>query len=220
MNRSIVRRLIAKDLYLYRWLIAGAVVAGIVAILVSPFNSIVGPILFMTSIIAVGIFIVIYGILKEHQDKSVLFVLSLPISAMQYTTAKVLSALIAFLIPSIVLTVLVVVLTAASESAPDGNIPFTVVMMAFFLGNFCILIAVVVITNSERWAVAGILGTNLSVSLFVIPVRGMPGIGEFIEGPIAVWSPAILTILGIEAVVIVLSLVFAFLVQSRKRDFV
>ena len=28
MNRSIVGRLVAKDLYLYRWLIAGALLAG------------------------------------------------------------------------------------------------------------------------------------------------------------------------------------------------
>jgi hypothetical protein len=37
---------------------------------------------------------------------------------------------------------------------------------------------------------------------------------------VAVWSPAVLTTLGIEAAVIVLSLCVALYVQLRKKDFV
>jgi hypothetical protein len=54
----------------------------------------------------------------------------------------------------------------------------------------------------------------------VISVRGAPGIREYVEGPVAVWSSTILAILGIEAAVIALSLAFAFYAQTRKRDFV
>ena len=53
----------------------------------------------LTSIVALGVFIAIYGIMTERKEKVALFVLSLPISTTQYTAAKVVSSLIAFLGP-------------------------------------------------------------------------------------------------------------------------
>jgi len=110
MNRSITGRLVAKDLYLYRPLIACALVAGVASLVLSRFSAgdhvstgvNAGVVLFMTTIIAFGIFIAMGGILKERQDRSQLFVLSLPIAPAQYAMAKVGAALIAFLVPWIV----------------------------------------------------------------------------------------------------------------------
>ncbi len=96
----------------------------------------------LTSIVALGVFIAIYGILTERKEKTLLFVLSLPISTTQYTAAKVASSLIAFLIPWLVLTVTIVVLTLTLEASLDGRLPFTITMMFFFLANFCVLVAV------------------------------------------------------------------------------
>jgi hypothetical protein len=106
------------------------------------------------------------------------------------------------------------------EAPLDGRLPFTVAMMVFFLANFCVLVALLLISGSEAWAVAGIVLTNLSVSVFVTTVRRLPGIREYVEGPTAVWSPTILTIIGVELAVIVLSLGLTFFIQSRKKDFV
>lgn len=227
MNRSIVGRLIAKDLYLYRWLIAGALLAGIASLAVSRFsggdNVSTGPnlgiILFMTTIIAFGIFLAMLGILKERQDRSQLFVLSLPVSAARYSIAKVLAALIAFLVPWLVLTAGVVLLTFASE-APDGGIPMFVVMMTFFFANFCVLMAVAVSSTSELGPIAGILITNVSVPLFLGKVGRLPGVAGRAQDAAATWSPAILTVLGLEIALILLSLGLAFYLPSRKKDFV
>jgi hypothetical protein len=223
MSESLVWRLIAKDLYLYRWLIGASLFVGIASLVIAGINDMsgnIGFILLLTSIVALGVFIGIYGIMTERKEKSLLFVLSLPISTMQYTTAKVGAALLAFLIPWIVLTVTIVVLTIAFDPPLDGRLPFTVAMMLFFLANFCILIAVLLISGSEAWAVAGVVLTNVAVSVFMTTVTGLPGIAEYTDGPIAVWSPTILTILGVEAAVIALSLGLTFYVQSKKKDFV
>ena len=223
MSNSIVWRLIRKDLYLYRWLIGGALVAGLVSLVIAGVNEMsgtIGFILLLTSIVALGVFIAIYGILTERKEKSLLFVLSLPISTTQYTAAKVSSSLIAFLIPWLVLTVTIVVLTLALDEPLDGRLPFTVTMMLFFLANFCVLIAVLLISGTEVWAVVGVVFTNVLVSVYMTTVQQLPGIREHVEGPIAVWSPTIFTILGVEAAVIALSLALTFFVQSRKKDFV
>ncbi len=196
MNRSIVGRLIAKDLYLYRGLIAAALLAGVAALVLSRFSEgdnvttglNLGFLLFITTIIAFGIGIVMLVVLKERQDKSQLFVLSLPISTAQYSLVKVLSALCAYLVPWLVLTAGVVVLTAVS-ALPDGGLPFFVAMMAFFLANFCLLLAVIAITLSELWAVVGILVTNLSVTLFLVNVGKLPGVAGRAEDAAATARP-------------------------------
>jgi ABC-type transport system involved in multi-copper enzyme maturation permease subunit len=180
----------------------------------------VGQILLVTSLVALGIFIVMYGVLAERKEKSLLFVLSLPVSTMQYMTAKVAAALIAFLIPWVVLTVTIVSLTLAADSVPNGGIPFSVAMMVFFLAGFCVLLALLLSTGSEAWAVVGILTTNFAVAVYLSTLRGLPGIAETLDGPVAVWNPTILTVLGIEVAVAVLSLGLAFLVHAKRKNFV
>jgi hypothetical protein len=139
---------------------------------------------------------------------------------MQYSTAKIAASLIAFLIPWLVLTVTILVISAAFDPPPDGSIPFTVAMMLFFLANFCVLVALLLITESEYWAIAGILGTNFGVAVYMNTVYNLPAIQAHTDGPVAVWNRTVLTIIGVEAAVIVVSLGLAFLVQSRKKDFV
>lgn len=218
MNRSIVGRLVAKDLHLYRWLIAGAVVAGFASLAIStvvPGDNVstglnVGILLFITTIITFGIFIAMVGILKERQDRSRLFVLSLPVSPAQYAVAKVAGALVAFLGPWLVLTGGVVLLNLLGGGDP-GKIPTFVVMMTFFLANYCVLVAVVAITLSEVWAIAGILVTNTAVPVFLAWLGGLAA---------TAWSPAILSILAVLVGVILLSLALAFTVPARQRDVV
>ncbi|MEO7793586.1 MAG: hypothetical protein ABIV06_02345 [Thermoanaerobaculia bacterium] len=223
-RRSILGRLIAKDFYLYRWLILATLVAGVVSLVLTRFDDgdgvTTGPnfgfLLFLTTIIAFGVSLPLL-VLKEHQSRSELFVLSLPVSLGQYSFAKVAAALLAFLVPWTALTFGVVALTALSPE-PDGGLPFFVAMMAFLLGNFCLLTALTVITRSEIAAIAGILVTNVSVTLFLVQLGKIPGIAGRSQDAVATWSPQILTVLAIELAVIVLSLSLAFYLPSRRKD--
>ncbi|HEX7705453.1 MAG TPA: ABC-2 transporter permease [Thermoanaerobaculia bacterium] len=225
MNRSIFGRLVAKDLYFYRWMLAIALIAGVFSLVIASFSEgdgvrtgmNLGMLLFITTIITFGIFISMAGILKEKQDKSQLFVLSLPVSAAQYSAAKVCAALIAFLGPWLVLTGGVIVATAAT-GRPSGGIPFFVVMMTFFLVTFCVLLAIVAITMSEVGAITGILITNLSVTLFFFSIGRSPDIAGRADEAVATWSPAILTLLTAEIALILLSVALAIYLPSRKRD--
>lgn len=228
MIASITGRLIAKDLYFNRWLVIAAVLVGLVSVplmQLGPGDSTdsgvnIGFIVFITAIMALGIFIVMYGFLKERQEKSILFVLSLPVTAMQYTLAKVISALIAFLVPWAILTAGMICLIAAVESSPDGAIPAFLAMMTFFLGNFCVLLALIMATLSERWAIAGILITNTFVPVFLGLFFGLPGVEAYQEQELVTWSPAVLTVIGVSLAVALLSLGLALYYQSRKRDFI
>lgn len=221
MNQSVVVRLIAKDLYLYRWLIIGTVVAGLASLFLAGIDGAVGQvggILLITSMVVLGVFLAIYGLLTERSSRSLLFVLSLPISPMQYAVSKVGACLIAFLIPWLVITATLVAAPLIFETSSAGSLPFGIVMMALFLANFCILIAIALTTGSELWAVVGIIATNTSIPVFLGTV--LPVFAGDTSGPVAVWNPAILITLIVLAAVIVISLGLIFHVQSRRKEFV
>jgi ABC-2 type transport system permease protein len=220
IRRSMIGRLVAKDLYLYRWFIVGSTIAGLASLLVSGLHDLTGLIMFMTTIVALGVFIAMYGILVERKEKTLLFVLSLPVTPLQYAAAKVLAALIAFLVPVTVLAAIAIGYNLAFDPPPNGEIPVTVAMLGLFLANFCLLVSLLLITGMEVWAVAGILFTNLTIPIFMNTVHTLPGVREHVQGPVAVWSPEILTILGIEALVALIALGIAFTVQSRRTDFI
>ena len=109
MTRSIVGRLVAKDLYLQRWLIAGALSSPESCLLVisaSPPGDNVTPARTSGSSSYMhhdhrlrDVASRCSASCKERHDRSQLFVLSLPLSPAQYSRAKVWAALIAFLVP-------------------------------------------------------------------------------------------------------------------------
>lgn len=223
MSRSIVWQLIGKDLYLHRWFIAISLVAGLAALPFAGDDGVIGNIgliLLLTAIVALGVFIAMYGVLSERQTKSLLFVLSLPISPMQYAVAKVAASMIAFLIPWGVLTVTILGHNILYDPPADGQLPFQAAMMLFFLANFCALLALLFVTRSEVWAIAGILVTNFGVAAYMNAVPRMPGVAGTGELPDPVWSPQILATIGIEAAVAAFCLALIFYVQSKRKDHV
>ena len=224
MNTSVFARLVAKDLYLYRWFALFGTLAGLATLPLMGAGSgmivTLGVIGFITNIIVTGVFIVMFGLFKERQEKALLFVLSLPVSPVQAMAAKLAASLIGFLVPWVVLTLVPVVLTASSSALPDGDIPHFVTMMAFFLANFCVLLALVAVSPSERWAIAALILTNIAASFFVVLLPQLPGIAEYRQAEVATWNTTALALVGACFAVSVMVPLLALWVLSRKRDWV
>jgi ABC-2 type transport system permease protein len=218
MNGSITMRLIVKDLYMNRWLIAVAAVLGLVSLLVAGINKVafnVAGTLYLTTIIAYGVVLVMYSVVQERKDKSALFVLSLPISGDDYLRAKVLAVLVTFIVPWLALTGGGIALFAATR-IPDGFIPFFLLLSVFMLMNFTLVLVAALITVSEPVITATIIITNVSVSLFFILIGSRPSIHDHIEGPVAVWSKAVFVILAVEIAVILMALILSFYLRRGR----
>lgn len=213
--------LIAKELYLNRWLMTGTVLGGLLSVYLAStsktgFN--IGALTWLTIIIAMGVVLPLYGVHQERKDRVLLFALSLPLSGVDYVRTKMMALLLCFLIPWLVL-VTAAVLWVVPGPGPDGFLPFLVALSGFLLANFSLVLCGSLLARSESVISAVIVVTNMGVSLFIFLVGGIPEINEYMQGSTPVWNQAIRDILIVELAVLVLALVMPLLVFSRRRTF-
>src|SRR5689334_15115252 len=106
MSHSLVRHLIVKDFQMNRTPIVVTIVAGVIGLVVVQFKGLaglLGIIGFFTALIVLGSMIPHFSILNERKGHNLAFIMSLPVSIVEYTTAKVLASLGMFMTPWLVL---------------------------------------------------------------------------------------------------------------------
>jgi hypothetical protein len=222
VSRSIVRDLVVKDLRLAAPLVGGAVIVGLLSIALLPWSRIafyVGSISFMVTLVLLNILVVSMSLINERKEKTRLFILSLPVSTMQYNVAKLLSSLIAYVVPATLLTAAAVVLLDVTP-LPNGFIPFAIVMSVHCFLYFCAYLAFALVSDSPGWMTAVIVAGNLSLTFIINLLISLPSVGPNLAGEVAIWSPALIYVMAIELALCVAALVVSFVVYSRKTEFV
>ena len=222
MSGSLVRRLILLDLYLMRWPVAGALIAGVVSIALLPLNPVsayVGGVSLICVIVILNIVLVMTFIVQEKKDKVQIFMLSLPVSTTQYTAAKLVANAIAFAGSWIALTVGAVAVIDVS-ALPNGSVPFLVTVLAYLLMYYCVLLGTGLASDRAGWHAAVITVGNVSVNFLIPWLLSRPSVYRNRTGPVAVWTDDIVAVLAVEAVVAVGALGLGLYVRSRRTDFV
>jgi ABC-2 type transport system permease protein len=220
----VVRKLIAKELYVNRWFILGTALSGVFSALLAgsgskaAFN--IGMLTWITTIIAFGVMLGIYGVANERKEHSLLFVLSLPISTGDYVRAKQIGLSLCFFVPWLVSSVAAVALILIHPDIPDGLLPFTVLLCVFMLANFLLVVCGALHTRSEALMSAVIIVTNMAVSAFMFTIAAIPAIGAHLFGPTPVWNDTAWTVLAVELAVLVGAFLLPFLFAARRRDFI
>ncbi|HEV7504018.1 MAG TPA: ABC transporter permease subunit [Thermoanaerobaculia bacterium] len=222
MNTTIVKQLILKDWHFLRGPIIGYLAGGAVALLLictgSEGGFFAGLVLLITVLIAVGIHLAMTTVVGERKEQTLPFVMSLPISYMEYTTAKILANLLIFLIPwSAILLAALALFTIGNAG---GIIPFMVLVVTYLFTAYTLLLAVAIVSESQSWAIGAMVFGNLFLQAFFYGITHDPGIASKMKGHVAVWSPTAVTILVVEIVLILLLLGGTFFFQARKKDFI
>jgi hypothetical protein len=219
----VTRKLIAKELHVNRWIVAGASVGGLVSVLVATlgktgFN--IGSLMWITTIIANGVMLALYGVMNERKERSLLFVLSLPLSIADYVRAKMFGLALGFFIPWLVASTAAVALVLLKSDVPDGLLPYTVLLCVYMLANFMVLLCWTLHVNSEAWITAAIVLTNMGVSIYMFVIGAQPGLQDHIWSAAPVWNQTAWTILIVELGVIALAFTLPFFLAARRRDFI
>jgi hypothetical protein len=224
MNYSMVKRLILKDWHFQRWAILGYLVAGALSLVLvamgSEWSFYAGSILLITILITVGIHLPMATIINERKELTLAFVMSLPISHREYTTAKIAANLLIVLLPWAAITFGCLALLAVRSSLPAGMIPFAVLALTEILVGSCLLLAVALVSESLEWTVGAIMFTNLLFQGFLYYVSHIPSIAAAMKSRTVTWSSTAIGLLLAEAAAIALLLGLTFFLQARKKDFI
>lgn len=219
---GIVFRLIAKELHVHRWMMLATAAAAALSALACAFGGVafnVGAIAWITAVIAGGVMLAIYGVANERKERSLQFLLALPVSIPQYVLAKTLGLLLCFALPWLAASVSAVVAVLASPAIPDGLLPFVVAMCGFLLANFAVVLCAGLHARSEGAMTAAIIVTNMSVSLFMFGVGALPGIRNHLGAEAPVWNGTVAGVVLVELLVFAIALLLPQLTVARRRDF-
>src|SRR5262249_7496596 len=148
MNMRMTTMLFAKDIYLSRRLttayLAGGVFSAALLCVPRPAVAFVGFLLVVTACIGMGMQMIGELIFEERKSHTQTFVMSLPVTALDYAVAKMAVVVLAFILPWSAMFLTSVLAVKLLPWIPDGKIPFTVVLFLELLAGFTCQLAVAV----------------------------------------------------------------------------
>lgn len=223
MNMALITQLVKKDWQLNQNPMIAYLVLGIIALWLIITQSMttfaIGSILLITVVVTIGIHMVISTVTHERKNQTLTFIMSLPVSYREYTTAKMIANLIVTVGAWSFLYGMLVLVMNFIESVPMGLMPLATLTMLYLLVIYFVLLATSMISESEAVTIVVMTVMNMSISLYMMWLTAQPDIYQNNEGNVAVWTPLLKTVLASELVTIGVIIVATFMIQSRKRNF-
>jgi ABC-2 type transport system permease protein len=223
MNRSIIGRLVLKDWRLNRVLISLTLAIGLVALLVTQFGGLarlIGIVWFFVALCILGSMLPGSVILNERKKQMLAFIMSLPVTSVQYSIAKLLSIWGLFLVPWLTLLISALVLIETRHVVPQGAVPMVLILAMLPLIGFCLISSTTLVGESEGWLVAVSIVVNSSYWLGWFLLARIPSLSANWNRPAAVWNSAEIIVLCSELGAIAFIVAVTLFLQSRKRDFI
>ena len=224
MNTHSIGILFLKDLYLSRRPLFAYFAAGIactaIGVVPQPTFAFIGFVLILTVAIGSGMHLLGELLLSEANDQTRAFILSLPVSLLDYSLAKIAVVLTTFLIPWSTMFAGSIVLTAALPWGHVGAIPMLVVVFLELLAAYTVQLVTAVISESVGWTVCVMVACNVFLNVFLMKLLQAPEVQAMSKSDVLTFSPLMTEIMYIELGLIVAALAMALAVQTRKRDLV
>ena len=224
MRSSVIGHLILKDWRLNRLLISLSIGVGLIALVIAQYAGevarVLGSVWFFVSLCILGSMLPASAILNERKKQTLAFVMSLPVSSVQYSIAKALSTSAMFLVPWLTLLISALVLIETRHAMPQGIIPMLLILAMLPLIGFCLISATALVGESEGWLMAASILCNSSYWFVWYLLARIPSLTADWTGPVAVWNPATVIVLSAEVGSIAFIVGVTFFFQSRKRNFI
>lgn len=222
LNTPVIRLLVLKDWQLFERQLAAYVAAGIVALcflgLASPWSFYIGSLLMIIVLVAGACFAISNSLLTERKEHTLAFVMSLPVSPLDFYLAKLIGNLITFGVPFAVMlagTLAVILFTPL----PDGLVVLALPVFGHILLAFSVSLSVAMAVESEGWNIFVMIGTMLLVNPMIMLLGQIPAISETVKTETVVWSVPLLSILAAQVLISVVVIVVSGWVHCRKTSF-
>jgi hypothetical protein len=178
----------------------------------------ISTILVITCLIGVGLHPMFTLVQMERKEQNFPFVMSLPITNMDYTVAKVISVYCFALIPWTLIVSLSALLIFISPEIYDGFFGPALVIMLEILTAYSIALCVALVFQHEGAIVVAIVFGNIFANLFITGIFRLESVQSMVNSPVFQWQQVLTNIVAIEISVMALFIGIACFVQSRKKD--
>ena len=223
-NVSLVRRMMWKDFELHRTQLVVMTIWGAAALATLLIRReammVVGSVVFFIALILTGCLLPASNLLNERKKQTLPFMMSLPISFTDYTTAKLLGTVVMFLISWVTLAIAAIWMILVKGVLPHGAIPVALILLLLPFVGLSVITGMTLVGDSEGWSIAANVVCNSSYGLVWYFIMTTPSLMAGSKNPAPIWNHAVVTFLLSEVTVIVVMLALTYYLQSRKRDFV
>jgi len=222
LNLPVIRLLVAKDWQLFEKQLAAYVAAGIVGLcflgMASSWSFYVGSLILLIVMIAAACFAISSSLLVERKEHTLPFVMSLPVSPLDFYLAKLVGNLAMFGVPFAILALgsLAVILFTP---LPDGLVVFALLMFGHILLAYSVALGVAMAVESEGWNTFAMIASMVLINPFMMLLSQIPAINDHIRTDDIVWSAPALSILAAQVLLGCTAIVVTGWVHCRKKSF-
>ncbi len=217
-----IKRLALKDWHIYQKQLAAYVLGLLVGLTLvgigKSWSFYLGALVLMVLLICAGGFAIQSSLLNERKEQTLAFVMSLPVSPMDFYWSKLVANFVIYLVPSTLVVVgsLFLVLFTA---LPDGILVWALLIFTYLAMIFCVSLCVALVVESEGWNIFVQIGLSTTLSPFIMGIGQIDAIGLNIKTNNIVWSwPALGIFLGLFMIAL-LAVGVSSWAQSRKNSF-
>lgn len=223
MNTHMIQILIRKDIRLVLtpallYLAAGVASLALMAIKTHA-TFYAGSVMLITSMIALGFHPSMATVIGERKEKTLAFVMSMPITPTDFTVAKLVANLLVFFVPWTLLLIGCTTLITTHPTIPDGLLPFAFIQFGTIAIGAVLILCVAIASESMQLTIACQIAGNLAFQGIMYASSNTPAIKDAMNTETIVWSGAVMGYLGSYAALAVLMLIATLWLQSRKTDF-
>jgi len=223
MNWTMIKHLVVKDWQFNRFYLSLYTLVGVLSLLLFLLENkaafYVGNVLIISAVIVVGAHLIFATVILERKEQTLPFVMSLPVSYMEYTMAKIILNLGAYLLIWSMLAIGVFVVMNTIDTIPNGLIPFTAIALLELVVAYILVLSIAIITESEAWTIVILTITNICVSLFWYLLGTVESINQYMSGDSAVWNTTTMGFISVELIIVLTLIGITFYFQSKKQDF-
>ena len=209
LNLPIVRLLVLKDWQLFQKQLAFYVLAGIAALcflgLGKPWAFYIGSLVLLVVVVSAACFSIATSLMVERKEHTLAFVMSLPVSPLDFTVSKLVGNLLTFGVPYVVLLVGTLALVLFTP-LPDGLFVYTLLIFAYLLFAYAVSLAVAMSVESEGWATFAMIGSMVLINPYIMGLAQLDAVRTYTSKDALVWTTptvAIMTTLALLAVAVI-----------------
>lgn len=146
-------------------------------------------------------------LLAESTEQTRLFVMSMPISLLDYSIGKISVVLTTYLIPWTAMLVSLII--ANFVFGKQGIVAVLPTLFLFLLGAFTLQLVTAVISESVGWTICVMVGCNVGMNVFMMKLFANEEVSAITKSNVLSWPNVVLQILAVELLIIAVALVMA-----------